>query len=155
MATCYACETQAQATCPRCGRAFCPEHGADICARCADPASVAPGRWLYRGSALALLITSVVGVWLLIAPPDTSGTNASEGGPEGPIGATAAAATSTALPGGSPTATAGGEARYTVKPGDTLADIARQFNTTADAIQKANGLTSDIIQIGQELKIPR
>lgn len=43
---------------------------------------------------------------------------------------------------------------YTVKSGDTLWLIARKFDTTVEAIKKLNGLTSDMLQIGQILKIP-
>ena len=43
---------------------------------------------------------------------------------------------------------------YTVVKGDTLYSIARRFNTTVDAIKSLNGLTSNILSIGQQLKIP-
>ncbi len=43
---------------------------------------------------------------------------------------------------------------YTVVAGDTLYGIAKRYNTTVDAIKKLNNLTSDILQIGQVLKIP-
>ncbi len=43
---------------------------------------------------------------------------------------------------------------YTVVKGDTLYSIARRFNTTVDAIKKLNNLTSNILSIGQQLKIP-
>ncbi len=157
--TCYVCNAPAAATCPRCGRAYCPDHGADICARCADPASVAPPALWYRGSLLALALGSAAGIWLLVAPPDLKGSGAAmTGGPEGAIGAPAAGATATpaAGPSGSPSPTGTpGEERYTVRPGDTLAGIAARFNTTADAIARANGITSDLIRPGQELRIPR
>lgn len=44
---------------------------------------------------------------------------------------------------------------YTVKKGDTLGHIARRNGTTVKAIKSANGLKSDLIRIGQKLKIPR
>lgn len=47
-----------------------------------------------------------------------------------------------------------GTIEYTVKSGDSLWLIARQYQTTVDAIKKLNGLTSDLLQIGQILKIP-
>ncbi len=47
-----------------------------------------------------------------------------------------------------------GPVRYTVVTGDTLTNIAGRFGTTVDAIMIANGLTSDLIQIGQVLIIP-
>jgi LysM repeat protein len=47
-----------------------------------------------------------------------------------------------------------GGATYTVRWGDTLFSIAQRFGTTVDAIKNANGLTSDLIYVGQELNIP-
>ena len=44
--------------------------------------------------------------------------------------------------------------RYTVRSNDTLYSIAMRFGVTVDAIKQANGLTSDLIQIGQQLIIP-
>ncbi|PWH20980.1 MAG: hypothetical protein DDG58_00095 [Ardenticatenia bacterium] len=43
---------------------------------------------------------------------------------------------------------------YTVRWGDTLFSIATQFGVTVEAIKSANGLSSDIIQVGQQLVIP-
>ena len=43
---------------------------------------------------------------------------------------------------------------YTVRLGDTLWLISQRYNTTVDAIKNLNGLTSDIIHVGQVLKIP-
>lgn len=43
---------------------------------------------------------------------------------------------------------------YTIVKGDTLSKIARRFNTSIGAIKVANGLTSDVIQLGQRLTIP-
>ncbi len=42
---------------------------------------------------------------------------------------------------------------YTVKQGDTLFTLARQFNTTVDRIKAANGLASDSLSVGQKLVI--
>lgn len=44
--------------------------------------------------------------------------------------------------------------RYTVKKGDTLYSLARKNGTTVSKIKSANGLSSDLIRIGQTLKIP-
>jgi LysM repeat protein len=44
--------------------------------------------------------------------------------------------------------------RYVVKSGDSLARIARTHGTTVQAIKAANGLTSDNIVAGQNLKLP-
>ncbi len=43
---------------------------------------------------------------------------------------------------------------YTVQTGDTLYSIARKYNTTVNAIKELNNLTSDILRVGQVLKIP-
>jgi murein DD-endopeptidase MepM/ murein hydrolase activator NlpD len=44
---------------------------------------------------------------------------------------------------------------YTVKAGDTLTSIATRYNTTVALLQQLNGLgTSDLIQVGQVLKLP-
>lgn len=42
---------------------------------------------------------------------------------------------------------------YTVKAGDTLYSIANRYNTTVNDIKRLNGLTSDILRIGQQLLI--
>lgn len=44
---------------------------------------------------------------------------------------------------------------HTVQRGDTLWGLSRQYNTTVRAIKDANGLSSDLIRIGQTLQIPR
>ncbi len=43
---------------------------------------------------------------------------------------------------------------YTVKSGDNLYKIANQFNTTVSELRKLNNLNSDILQIGQVLRVP-
>ena len=43
---------------------------------------------------------------------------------------------------------------YKVISGDTLYSIAKKFNTTANEIKKINNLTTNTLNIGQELKIP-
>lgn len=54
-----------------------------------------------------------------------------------------------------PTPDAGGSSfAYTVRAGDTLWLLANRFGTTVDAIKRLNGLNSDILQIGQVLRIP-
>jgi nucleoid-associated protein YgaU len=47
-----------------------------------------------------------------------------------------------------------GTMTYKVHEGDTLWDIAKSHDTTVDAILSANDLSGDIIQPGQELRIP-
>ena len=43
---------------------------------------------------------------------------------------------------------------YTVKSGDSLWKISREFGTTVSELRKINNLTSDILSIGQQLIIP-
>lgn len=47
-----------------------------------------------------------------------------------------------------------GSFEYTVRSGDTLWVLAQRYGTTVDAIKSLNGLTSNILNIGQILKIP-
>lgn len=44
--------------------------------------------------------------------------------------------------------------RVTVRPGDTLARIARRYQTTVDAIRRVNGLPGHRVVAGQELQLP-
>jgi LysM repeat protein len=44
--------------------------------------------------------------------------------------------------------------KYKVKSGDTLSEIAEKYHTSIAKIKKANSLRSDMIQVGQTLKIP-
>lgn len=44
--------------------------------------------------------------------------------------------------------------RYAVNKGDSLITIARQFQTTPEALKQANGLHSNIIRAGEQLLIP-
>lgn len=43
---------------------------------------------------------------------------------------------------------------YTVEAGDSLYEIAKKYDTTADLIKEYNGLASNDLNIGQELRIP-
>lgn len=49
---------------------------------------------------------------------------------------------------------ANGFATYRVKSGDTLGKIAMRGKTTTTALMKLNGLTSETVRVGQELKLP-
>jgi spore germination protein YaaH len=43
---------------------------------------------------------------------------------------------------------------YTVVSGDSLSVIAKKFNVTVEALKSTNNLTSDMIFVGQQLKVP-
>lgn len=48
----------------------------------------------------------------------------------------------------------GSGAVHTVRKGDSLFKIAKQYGTTPDAVKKSNSLKSDVIHPGQKLNIP-
>jgi membrane-bound lytic murein transglycosylase D len=52
-----------------------------------------------------------------------------------------------------PAAAAGEKVSYTVRSGDTLFQIAQSFKTTVDKIKAENGLSSDILFVGQKLVV--
>lgn len=68
------------------------------------------------------------------------------------VAARAPETTTAAAAVGSAAAPAGGEVR--VRAGDSLWTIARRFGTTTTALQRANGLTSTRLRIGQVLVLP-
>ena len=45
--------------------------------------------------------------------------------------------------------------KYTVRKGDNLTKISRKYGTSVSALRRANGISGDLIRIGQVLKIPR
>lgn len=123
---CYACDEQATQECARCGALYCDNHGDALCDRCMDPASAVPSYRVFRGSLAALLIGSIVAVWLLVLPP----ARADQDGPPSSIanlvqtGTPRAASSATSTPGpsdGTPAAstTPGASATPTRTPSPT------------------------------------
>jgi len=182
--SCYACGRDAIHRCPRCAKPYCDEHGGELCAACQDPSSAIPSGALFRGALLALLVASVLALWLLIRPPGASDdeSGAQAGQPSVTRTATAtttarASVTPTGTPGISPTPggtpgvspTAGATStpepsptpespfeEYTVKQGDSLSSIAQQFGTTADELVRINGIADpNSLSVGQKLQVPR
>lgn len=188
---CFKCDQDAVQECPRCGALYCDDHGGTLCDRCMDPVLAVPSYRVFRGSLAALLVGSVVAVWLLVLPPGAAdgdrppssiagivqtvtppaatptatpatgtatGTGTPEGG-SGPDGEATASPTPTATATPTPTPTPTPEPEgttYTVESGDTLTGIARQFDSTADEIQRANNISDPTsIQVGDVLTIPR
>lgn len=179
--TCYYCDNAAEAECPTCGRLYCGEHGDDVCLRCMSPEAASPSAAVYRGSIVALVVASLITVFLLVRPPQTkSATNLTR---ELPTATPALIATATPTkqggvtvptprPGtqvgitvtptvqavGSPTAgpsaTPSGQV-YVMRAGDTLSAVAASYGVTVDQLLAANpGLNPNAIAVGAEIKIP-
>src|SRR3990172_8605962 len=169
---CYLCDNEASQRCPRCGNPYCGDHGEDLCADCLNPVNAAPSGAFFRASLLALLLGSVLALWLLARPPglpsDSSGFVIPEPSPQ-PVTPTPAASataeptpTATATPTAVPTPTAApteeppAPIEYTVVDGDTWYGIAEAFGVDAASLAAANGLTlDDFLQPGQLLTIPQ
>ena len=70
------------------------------------------------------------------------------------ISAAAAAATTEKAASKPASTTVNAASVYVVKNGDYLGKIAIQFSTTVAELKSTNGLTSDMIYVGQKLKVP-
>ena len=165
---CYGCANDATRECRRCGRLYCDEHGDELCAECLKPAGALPSFLLYRGSLLALLLGTVVALWLLLKPPhenNNTAFNVVEPTATATIVRTptaqATAATPTVVVSPAPTS---GNVDYTVQEGDSLFGIAAQFQPSgenladfANRIALANGLdpANPMLSVGQVLHIPQ
>src|SRR3970040_2191727 len=87
---CYLCDNEAFQSCPRCGNPYCRDHGEDpsagpgqaLCADCLNPVNAAPSGAFFRASLLALLLGSVLALWLLIRPPGLPGESSGVTVPE-------------------------------------------------------------------------
>jgi LysM repeat protein len=110
-------------------------------------------------AALTVAVSSIAGVFGGGTP---SSPSPSPSAPNSAAGTSVAPTASLAPPGSlapSPTPTAPASVAatpisYVVQSGDTLGLIAARFGTTVDAIKAANGLRSDVINVGQRLTIP-
>jgi LysM repeat protein len=124
--SCYACGRDAIHRCPRCAKPYCDEHGAELCAACQNPSSAVPSGALFRGSLLALLVASVLALWLLIQPPGVSDeeTGAQAGQPSVTrtpvaLATTALAPSPSVTPTGTPKVTPTGTPGTSPTPGGT------------------------------------
>lgn len=162
---CYACDQAATRHCPRCAKAYCPDHGDNLCAECLDPVNAAPSSTVFRASLFALLAGSVLALWLLVRPPSVPGdegtvirpqptpqvTPAGTKQPTQRPGITATPGPSgaaTPTPKGTPSTetpapTEGGPIEYTVQEGDTWFGIAEFYGVSAEDLVAVNGLTLD------------
>lgn len=179
--SCHYCENPAESECRTCGRLYCSEHGDDVCLRCMSPEAAVPSAAIYRGSILALVIATLVVVFLLVRPPETqSGTalvrelptstaaisaTATPTGPGGAGQATPRPGTQVpsdetpgtpapTTPGDTPAPTQGGNT-YVMKQGDTLSAVAASYGVSIADIVAANpGINPDTIAVGTEIRIP-
>ena len=173
---CHYCDREAEFECSTCGRLYCDQHGDDVCLRCLSPEAATPSAAVYRGSVVALVVASLVAVFLLVRPPESKGSADPSRILATATSATGATATptrpgsnptrtTTALgsttpgsspapgtPGASPGAT---KKTYTVAAGDTLSGIAQANGTTVEAIVALNpGLTPQALAIGALITLP-
>ncbi|MEZ4553542.1 MAG: LysM domain-containing protein [Dehalococcoidia bacterium] len=180
---CFRCEQPAVQECARCGALYCDDHGDTLCERCMDPFNALPSSRVYRGSLLALLISTVFAVWLLVRPggsdagappaglvgvlPSTTVTAVATVAQQDPTPAPTQAPTETPPPAATPAPTEPPPAAtpapqtYQVVAGDTLSIIANRFrgdvdqNTYLQRLYQANNLgPTSVLAIGQTLTLP-
>ncbi|HEY8490537.1 MAG TPA: LysM peptidoglycan-binding domain-containing protein, partial [Dehalococcoidia bacterium] len=137
---CSFCEAAATSRCRRCGKLYCDAHGDTFCDACLDPASAIPSPVVFRGSLLALVVASLVAIWLLVSPPEIEGRNDRQAEPaptETPAETPTPAGTPTPSPTPAPpTPTPTPEPQvYIVQPGDTLSGIAQRFGVTVEQLR--------------------
>ena len=173
--SCHYCTRPAEDECPTCGRFYCAEHGDDVCLRCLSPEAATPSVSIYRGAILALAVASLVTIFLLVRPPESKSTQDSvrtlaTPTPLAQVTATPTrpgSATPTRVPSASATASAAGSATagatntppagqqtYKIEAGDSLSIIAARFNTDIETLKSLNPGLTELIQIGQEIKVP-
>lgn len=183
---CYLCDKEATGRCPRCGNSFCQDHGEDpagsghpLCADCLDPVSATPSGTFFRGSLLALLLGSVLALWLLIRPPGLPGESTGVLAPDSsplpvsPMESPVLDATVEPTPQESPEPTPSPEPspsptpepspeptpiEYVVQEGETVFDIAQAFGVSFLDLLAVNGLTeeeAELLQPGDVLIIPQ
>ena len=160
------CATYGAAIAARAERGLGPRAGSRHIARTAPivverarpllPGTASTGRWSQVGL-VVLMVAALVAVLLARTTEPGPGDAGSSGAPAASsVQATAVPPTPTD-PAATPTPTLPLEsvaATYTVRKGDTLSAIAARFGTTVAALQKANGLSTTKLAVGQILTIP-
>jgi LysM repeat protein len=172
---CYLCDNEATQRCPRCGNPYCGDHGEGLCADCLNPVNATPSGAFFRASLLALLLGSVLALWLLIRPPglpgESTGVNVPEATPLPAQGTSTPAptttptrtpvASATAAPTPTPTPAPTAEPtpapiEYTVVDGDSWFGIADAYGVDAESLAAYNGYTlEDLLPVGEVLTIPQ
>lgn len=180
---CYVCQKKAARRCPRCGNAYCRNHGEDLCADCLNPVNAVPSGTFFRASLLILLVGSVLALWLLIRPPGLPGESSEVVAPEPspvaspepvtpppmtPTAEITAEPTSTPTPKPTPKTTPKPTPEptpappepieYIVQEDDTASGIATFFGVTVEDLLAVNGLAeeeAELIQPGDVLVIPQ
>jgi len=182
---CYACERQDTSPCPRCGKDYCPDHGADLCASCLDPIVAAPSSSTFRVALFALLGASVLALWLLVRPPGLPGENTgvvqepdvtpnftpgltpdtgetltpTPSATVSPDGSPEPSATATPAPTPTPEPTASptpAPIEHVVEVGDTWNVLAEQYDVDAVELAESNGYSiTDVLPLGVTLIIPQ
>ena len=181
---CYACERQDTSPCTRCGKNYCPDHGADLCSSCLDPVVAAPSSAAFRIALFALLGVSVLALWLLVRPPSLPGdgggvvlepdatpdftpgltrdtgetrtpTGSAGGGPQPTV--TRSPDDQTPAPTPVPTVTpTPAPIEHLVVSGDTWSGVAEQYDVDAETLASSNGYSVDeVLPLGVTLIIPR
>ncbi len=114
-----------------------------------------------RSRAHLAIVASVATVTLIVATACGGNADPPIPGPDpgsvptaAPLTSVPAAVVVTATPATSTPAPGGTQQTYTVESGDVLGSIAERFNVSSEAIRSLNQLTTDILQIDQELLIP-
>ncbi len=181
---CYDCQKKATQRCPRCGNAYCRDHGEELCADCLNPVNAAPSGNFFRASLLALLVGSVLALWLLIRPPGLPGESSEVTAPQPspaaspepvtppppltptptPEAAPEPSPTPTPQPTPEPTPEPEPEPtpeppaaiEYTVVEGDSWIGIAEAYGIDPANLAAYNGLTlEDVLQPGDVIVIPQ
>jgi len=157
---CAFCDQPDVAVCRRCGRHYCHEHGAELCAACLDPESGVPSGGLFRAALGGLVVAAVLGLWFLVRAPRLPGEHppaqaAAQTSPRTLLSVPSTPTQSSLarpLPSNTPDL---GPHDYTIKAGDTLGAIGAYYGVTTQTILQLNPqIDPNNLHIGQVIHIP-